>query len=46
MFLSFNIVKTTTYDVSDEKVYNTKGLRKSGVVKEGALIMDFFNHLK
>ena len=41
IFSSFNFVKTAAYDVLDEKVYNTKGLRKSGVVNEGALIMDF-----
>ena len=41
-FSLFSYVKTTTYEVLDEKVYNTKGLRKSRVVNEGALIMVFF----
>lgn len=55
IFSLFSCVKTAAYDVLDEKVYNTKGLRKSKVVSEGALIMDFlinsndylcFPHLK
>ena len=41
MFSSFSCVKTAAYDVLDENVYNTEGLRKSGVVKEGAFIMAF-----
>lgn len=41
IFSLFSCVKTAAYDVSDEKVYNTKGFRKSGVVNEGALIMAF-----
>ena len=38
---SFNRVKTTAYDVSDEKVYNVNGLRKLGVVRNGELTINY-----
>ena len=40
IFWSLGRVKTTSYDVSNEKVYKVKGLRKLGVVRNGVLTID------